>query len=65
MASDPFCGEASGAVEVHLNVVGSTPFCAKQTGHEHHKSHSNEATATSWVNWFFINGISEGETIRI
>jgi hypothetical protein len=32
MASDPFCGEASGSVDVHLNVVGSTLFCAKQTG---------------------------------
>jgi hypothetical protein len=46
MASDPFCGVASGAVEVHLNVEGSTPFWAKQTDDEHQaaKSHRSEAT---------------------
>jgi hypothetical protein len=44
MASDPFCGVASGAVEVHLNVVGSGALCAKQTGDEHQKSHRSEAT---------------------
>jgi hypothetical protein len=44
MASDPFCGEASGSVDVHLNVEGSAPFCAKQTGDEHQKSHRSEAT---------------------
>jgi len=45
MASDPFCGVASGFVEVHLNVEGSTPFCAKQTDDEHQaaKSHRSEA----------------------
>jgi hypothetical protein len=46
MASDPFCGVASGAVEFHLNVVGSTPFCAKQTDGEHKVAKSNRSEAT-------------------
>jgi hypothetical protein len=46
MASDPFWGEASGPVDIHLKVEGSAPFCAKQTVDEHQaaKSHRSEAT---------------------
>jgi hypothetical protein len=46
MASDPFCGVASGSVDVHLNVEGSAPFCAKQTGDEHQIAKSNRSEAT-------------------
>jgi hypothetical protein len=57
MASDPFCGVASGSVEVHLNVVGSGPFCAKQTGDEHKvvKSHRSEATVKTPFSHVFAN----------
>jgi hypothetical protein len=55
MASDPFCGVASGSVEVHLNVEGSTPFCAKQTGDEHQKSHRSEATVKTPFPHVFAN----------
>jgi hypothetical protein len=57
MASDPFCGVASGPVEVHLNVEGSTPFCAKQTDGEHQiaKSHRSEATVTTPFPHVFAN----------
>jgi hypothetical protein len=55
MASDPFCGVASGAVEVHLNVEGSAPFCAKQTGDEHQKSHRSEAAVKTPFPHVFAN----------
>jgi hypothetical protein len=55
MASDPFCGVASGSVEVHLNVEGSAPFCAKQTGDEHQKSQRSEATVKTPLPRVFAN----------
>ena len=57
MASDPFCGVASGDVEVHLNVESSAPFCAKQTGDEHQiaKSHRSEATVKTPFPHVFAN----------
>src|SRR3954471_16233844 len=57
MASDPFCGVASVAVEVHLNVEGSAPFCAKQTGDENQvaKSHRSEATVKTPFPHAFAN----------
>jgi len=55
MASDPFCGVASGPVEVHLNVEGSALFCAKQTVDEHQKSHRNEATVKTPFPHVFAN----------
>jgi hypothetical protein len=57
MASDPFCGVASGSVEVHWKVEGSAPFCAKQTGVEHQiaKSHRSEATVKTPVPRAFAN----------
>jgi hypothetical protein len=55
MASDPFCGVASGAVEVHLNVEGSAPFCAQQTGDEHQISHRSEATVKTPFPHVFAN----------
>jgi len=55
MASDPFCGVASGPVDVHLNVEGSTPFCAKQTGDEHQKSHRSKATVKTPFSRVFAN----------
>src|SRR5690242_4159191 len=55
MASDPFCGVASGPVEVHLNVGGNTPFCAKQTGEKHQKSHRSEATVKTPFPHVFAN----------
>jgi hypothetical protein len=57
MASDPFCGVASGAVDVHLNVEGSAPFCAKQTDGEHQmaKSHRTEATVKTPFPHVFAN----------
>jgi hypothetical protein len=55
MASEPFCGVASGAVEVHLNVEGSTSFWAKQTGDEHQKSHKSEATVKTPFPHVFAN----------
>jgi hypothetical protein len=55
-ASDPFCGVAqSEGVEFHLNVEGSTPFCAKQTGDEHQKSHRSEATVKTPFPHVFAN----------
>jgi hypothetical protein len=58
MASDPFCGVASGSVDIHLNVEGSAPFCAKQTGDEHQaaKNHRSEATAKTPFPHVFANG---------
>jgi len=52
MASDPFCGEASGSVDIHLNVEGSTLFCAQQTGDEHQipKSHGSDQRNVNEVN---------------
>jgi hypothetical protein len=55
MASDPFCGVASVSVEVHLNVEGNAPFCAKQTGDEHQKSHRSEATVKTPFPHVFAN----------
>jgi hypothetical protein len=55
MASDPFCGEASGSVEVHLNVVGSGALCAKQTDDEHKKSHRSKATVKTPFPHVFAN----------
>jgi hypothetical protein len=55
MASDPFCGVASGSVEVHLNVEGSTPFCAKQKGDEHQKRHRSKATVKTPFPHVFAN----------
>jgi hypothetical protein len=56
-ASDPFCGVASGAVEIHLNVEGSTLFWAKQTGDEHQiaKSHRSEAALKTPFPHVFAN----------
>jgi len=38
-----------------LKVVGSTPFCAKQTGDEHQKSHRSEATVKTAFPHVFAN----------
>jgi hypothetical protein len=57
MASDPFCGVASGSVDVHWKVEGSAPFCAKQTDDEHQvaKSHRSEATVKTPFPHVFAN----------
>jgi hypothetical protein len=67
MASDPFCGVASGSVEVHLNVEGSAPFCAKQTGDEHQvaKSHRSEATVKTPFPHVFANEQRNGNEVGL
>jgi hypothetical protein len=67
MASDPFCGEASGSVEVHLNVVGSGALCAKQTDDEHQvaKSHRSEATVKTPFPHVFANELRNVKEVNL